>query len=56
LSVDSSPLTRHLDAYYIAVRNPSGKTIWSSAVSNATAAGGAGADRHWICPFGDLLN
>ncbi len=39
------PLTRHLDAYYIAVRNPCGKTIWSAAGSNATGAGGAGGSR-----------
>jgi hypothetical protein len=50
-----SPLWVHLDASYIAVRNPCGKPVWFAANSNATAAGSVGADRHWICPFGDAV-
>jgi hypothetical protein len=50
------PAWAHLDASYIAVRNPCGKSVWFAANSNATAAGSTGADRHWICPFGDAIN
>src|SRR5205085_8055226 len=50
------PVWAHLDGSYIAVRNPCGAPVWFAANSNASAAGSTGADRHWICPFGDQIS
>ncbi|SRR5712691_280472 len=49
------PMFRRLDAAYVEVRDSCGKAVWFSAESSATGAGGTWADRHWICPFGDLI-
>jgi len=50
------PTMRRLDAFYVEVRSACGNPVWLVAGSTATGAGGTWADRHWICPFGDLLN